>query len=461
MNYQDLLAVHAAVEGPTRAALIGVGQFGRTLLAQSRRIEALELLVLCDLDMTALRLACAAAGLDENEMAECGTEAEAAEAIGAGRIVLTRDPAIAIGAPVDCVVEATGDAEAGARNAETAIAKGRNLTLVTKETDATIGPLLARRAREAGLVLSQVDGDQPSLLLGLISWARLLGLEVVCAGKASEYDFVFDPADGTVRPEGLEAEAAMDPALWLDAIPAVRAKTLAALPQRTPPDFCELCIVANSSGLKPDRPELHAAIARPLELPSLYSPQGDGGVLGGPGRLDMFNCLRRPDEISAAGGVFAVLAVPDAETGALFRAKGIPVSADGRHVLVYNPTHLLGVEAPVSIILPHRLGLATGSRTVSPVCDVTMRAVIDLPEGTLLTGSGTHHRVQGVEPLLSDHAPLAPTSPVPWYLAMNRRLSRPVAKGQIIPCEAVEAPAGSALWRLRVEQDRIFGRSGS
>lgn len=43
------------------------------------------------------------------------------------------------------------------------------------------------------------DGDQPSLLVALVSWARLLGLEVVCAGKAGEFDFVFDPAPTTIR----------------------------------------------------------------------------------------------------------------------------------------------------------------------------------------------------------------------------------------------------------------------
>jgi predicted homoserine dehydrogenase-like protein len=95
--------------------------------------------------------------------------------------------------PLDVVVEATGDPEVGAANAVAAIDAGKHLVMVTKEADSVIGPLLARRAAAAGRIVTPVDGDQPSLTIGLKSWAELLGLKVVAAGKASEYDFVWDP----------------------------------------------------------------------------------------------------------------------------------------------------------------------------------------------------------------------------------------------------------------------------
>ena len=43
-----------------------------------------------------------------------------------------------------------------------------------------------------GCVVTPVDGDQPSLLLGLVTWAQRIGFTVLAAGKASEYDFVVD-----------------------------------------------------------------------------------------------------------------------------------------------------------------------------------------------------------------------------------------------------------------------------
>lgn len=457
MNYQELLGRGEA--GIVRAALIGVGQFGQTLLAQSRAMDSLQLPVLCDQAIARVVDACSAAGLARSDVSVVETERDALRALATKNTVITEDPALAASLPVDVVVEATGNAEAGARNCVTAIDNGRHVVLVTKETDSVAGPLLSLKARRAGVVLSQVDGDQPSLLLGLISWARTLGLEIACAGKASEYDFVYDPGSNKVHVAGLDRIATIDPSLWDVNGSAcerlrLRAEALAEIPQRTAPDYCELCLVANGSALKPDVPALHAAIARPVELPDVFVPQVDGGVLASANRLDIFNCFRRDDEISFAGGVFAVLRAPDRATGELFRGKGIPSSRDGRYVLVYNPTHLLGAEAPMSILVASRLKMATGCTTPRPICDVVMRAAQDLPAGTRLQAEGHHHEVEGVDALLHDYTPLGNGAPAPYYLASQACLSRPVSKGELIPLDALELPADSALHALRLEQDR-------
>ncbi|MEM7426335.1 MAG: flagellar biosynthesis protein FlgA [Pseudomonadota bacterium] len=462
MNYQDLFARFGGRDTPARAGLIGVGQFGRTLLMQSLRVDSFDLCILCDLDIDRLKETCRSVGLGDDDFAVADTAAAADAAIAAGKLALTLDPEIATGAPIDVLVESTGNAEAGARNCLRAIEHGCHVTLVNKETDSVVGPALSERARREGLVVSQVDGDQPSLLLGLLSWAEVLGLEVACAGKASEYDFVFDPDRSRVRVEGEGGEVDFDPALWrlssgeLEASLAARSEALAALPQRTPPDYCEMCLVANASGLKPDRPDLHAPVARLSELPGIFRPSGEGGVLGS-GRLDIFNCFRRTDEIGAAGGVFIVVRIPDEDTGALFGAKGMPVSADGKHLLVYNPTHLLGVEAGLSIVVPHRLGLPTGRAEVSPVCDVGMISATNLPAGTELSDHGQHHhRIEGVEARLLDYTPVSGSSPLPYFMAMGTVLLRDVSAGQLITKDDIRSPEDSVLWQLRSEQDAAF-----
>ncbi|MCP5080998.1 MAG: flagellar biosynthesis protein FlgA [Alphaproteobacteria bacterium] len=461
MNYQDLFAKFGRTDTPARAALIGVGQFGRTLLMQSLRMPDLELRVLCDLDIEGLKDTCRSVGLDDDRFAPADTVSEANAVMDAGKIALTHDPSVAIDAEIDVLVEATGNAEAGARNCLRAIDQGRHIALVNKETDSVVGPVLTQLAGKAGLVLSQVDGDQPSLLLGLLSWAKALGLEVVCAGKASEYDFVFDPSRSAVHVEGMDGEVDFDPGLWaLDPdVPhetlAARSELLSSMPQRTPPDYCEMCLVANASGLKPDRPDFHAPVARVSELPDIFKPATDGGVLG-EGRLDIFNCFRRIDEVSAAGGVFAVLRIPDAETGELFRSKGMPVSTDGGYLLVYNPTHLLGVEAGLSVLVPHRLGLPTGSAQVAPVCDVGMIATADFPAGTILDDHGHHHhRINGVEALLLDYAPVTDVSPLPYFMAMGATLTRDMKAGEMITRSAVSPPDVPVLWELRTHQDTL------
>ena len=80
----------------------------------------------------------------------------------------------------------SGNPEAGARHGRLAIEAGHHLVLVSKEVDSVVGPYLAAYARRHGKVVTPVDGDQPSLLIGLITWAQTLGFEILAAGKSSE-----------------------------------------------------------------------------------------------------------------------------------------------------------------------------------------------------------------------------------------------------------------------------------
>jgi predicted homoserine dehydrogenase-like protein len=58
-----------------------------------------------------------------------------------------------------------------------------------------------------------------------------------------------------------------------------------------------------------------------------------------------------------------------------------------------------------------------------------------------------------------DALPASGSNPLPYYMAVGRRLKRPVKAGEFITADAVEAPASSVLWRLRAEQDAAFRRA--
>jgi predicted homoserine dehydrogenase-like protein len=63
----------------------------------------------------------------------------------------------------------------------------------------------------------------------------------------------------------------------------------------------------------------------------------------------MFNCLRRSDELSFAGGVFVTVEAPNERTGKMLAKLGMPTASDGRYMLIHNPMHLLGIEAILSV----------------------------------------------------------------------------------------------------------------
>ncbi|MBO1074677.1 homoserine dehydrogenase [Roseomonas marmotae] len=453
MQFQTLF--QPAIDRPVAAALLGAGEFGLSLIAQARRMRGLDIAAVYDLDPARV-----SAALTEMEVPHrrCASHAEAARARAAGEIALCEGLADLLALPLDMVVEATGHAEAGAAHAEAAIRAGIGVAMVSKEAESVVGPILARRARDAGVAYTLVDGDQPALLVGLVSWARLLGLPIVAAGKSSEYDFVLDPVTEEVSWLERRVHAAGMMRHWhlggdVAGTVAARAALLSSLPLRTVPDFCEMALAANATGILPDREDFHAPLARTVELPDIYAPRGAGGLLSGPGRLDVFNVLRRPDESSFAGGVFVVVELADRRTGALFAGKGIPVSADGRRALIYNPSHLLGVEAPISILAGGRLGHSVLQPDYAQRVDLLARATQDLPAGHVLGIEGNRHAVPGIDPLLRPLEQAGPAMPLPYYMAVGQRLTRAVPTGTVLTRDMVEAPAGSTLWRLRAEQE--------
>ena len=116
--------------------------------------------------------------------------------------------------------------------------------LVSKEADSVVGPGLAHLARRTGGVVTPVDGDQPSLLINLISWAEVLGFDIIAAGKSSEYDFVVDRGNGAVTSNGVTATL---PALlqhWVPGDGAVAASQGRKRGARTTLSRCALCPIS-------------------------------------------------------------------------------------------------------------------------------------------------------------------------------------------------------------------------
>ena len=65
--------------------------------------------------------------------------------------------------------------------------QGKHIVMVNVEADAVAGPLLAHRAKAAGVVYSLAWGDQPALICEHVDWARAAGFKVICAGKGTRY----------------------------------------------------------------------------------------------------------------------------------------------------------------------------------------------------------------------------------------------------------------------------------
>ena len=175
--------LHSVRERTVRVLVIGAGEYGFSFVYQARRTRGLEISAIHDLKIERAVAAFRHAGLLEEAITICGTLREAKAALERGNVVVSDDALMLMQLPIDLVVEATGAPEAATMHAEEALRHGKHVVMVSKEADCVVGPLLQRRAKAAGLVYTPVDGDQPSLLMQLVVWARLIGLQVLCAGK--------------------------------------------------------------------------------------------------------------------------------------------------------------------------------------------------------------------------------------------------------------------------------------
>src|SRR5215472_3243159 len=184
MNLHKRLLERQAAGKPLTVGLIGAGKFGAMFLSQARRTPGLHVLGVADLAPDRAREALARVGWPQEQIAAPSLDAAGKSGttwVGEDAQGLIAHPALEV------VVDATGNPAAGIAHALAAFAAAKHIVMVNVEADALAGPLLAEKAKAAGVVYSLAYGDQPALICEQVDWARASGFEVVAAGKGTKY----------------------------------------------------------------------------------------------------------------------------------------------------------------------------------------------------------------------------------------------------------------------------------
>ncbi len=459
----DVLLERSATGGPVRAGIVGAGHYGTAIITQSQSIPRLDVIAVADADIDAAQRAYARAGVPPEAIVICETRAQAIRALERQQRVVTEDAQLLTRLPLDVLVDATGSPEMGAQLVPAALDAGQHVAMVSKETDATIGPILHRMAQSAGLVYTAVDGDQHGLLIGLVGWARTLGLEIVAGGKARDAEFVYDDQTGRVtcgeQSVTLErhTQRALDEAGAGDLPSLLRARraALAPLSRIGGYDVTELAVASNATGLRPQIETLYCPALRTVEIPRVFCPESEGGILERRGIIDAVTCLRRKDEAGLGGGVWIVVTAESEYSRTILATKGLLTNETGESALIYRPHHLCGVETPMSLLAAGLLKIPTAARDLWPHVDVIARARETLKAGDHIRGD---HDTR-LEYLLHPSCRVDGDAPIPLHMASGRSLAQDVPPGSLVRRRTVDTPDDSALWRLRAEQDRVFGIS--
>ena len=184
MSLIQKLKARAANNNPVRVGIIGAGKFGSMYLSQAPRTPGIHLVAVVDLSPTRAKESLARVGWDASRYSATSLQ----DAAKSGATFVTDDAEKMIASEhIDIVIDSTGSPAAGIRHALLCFDHRKHIIMVNVEADVLAGPLLARKAAEAGVIYSMASGDQPALIAELVDWARTNGLDVVCAGKGTKY----------------------------------------------------------------------------------------------------------------------------------------------------------------------------------------------------------------------------------------------------------------------------------
>ena len=425
MNLRAKLSEREARGTPVRVGLIGAGKFGTMFLAQAQRTPGLRVVAIADLDL----------GRARTSLERVHWSGQAPQ--------LVEDAEQLIAGPAEVVIDATGSPAAGIRHALSAAANGKHMVMVNVEADVLAGPLLARRAAEAGTLYSMAYGDQPSLIAEQVDWARAAGFEVVCAGKGTKYL----PAYHTSTPDTVwshygfseEQIAAGD----------FNARMFNSFLDGTK-SAIEMAAVANATGLEPRAEGLRFPPVGCDELAAALGPSSTGTV-------EVVSSLQRdgrPVDRDLRWGVYVVFKAPTDYARRCFSEYGLPTDPSGWYAALYRPCHLIGLELGISVASVALRGEPTGCASQFNG-DAVAVAKRDLAAGEMLDGEGGYTVWGRLMPAADSLA----VGALPIGLAHGVKLRQPVKSGAVLRWEDVVANETSQAVRIRREMETLFARA--
>jgi len=421
---------------PIRVGMVGAGFMASGIALQiAKSVPGMEL---CAIAVRQIQQGVAAfeASRAGETVVLASTTAEINAAIKAGKPVVTTDPAaLARAEGLDAIIEATGSMDFALEAVEGALETAKHVVLMNAELDGTIGPLLKLKADKAGVVITNVDGDQPGVQMNLYRFVQSIGVKPVLCGNIKGLQDEYRTPD-TQR--GFAEK-------W-----GQNVNMVTSFADGTKIAF-EQAIVANGTGMGvakrgmigPDPTNKNPTLPlRPLEeFVEMLAPHIDPT---GPGIVD-FVVGARPGP-----GVF-VLGTHDDPRQAHY--LNLYKLGAGPYYLFYTPYHLCHFEVPLTVaraVLFHDAALAPLG---APTVGVIAVAKRDLKAGQTLDGIGGFDTYGQAENAPIVHADLL----LPMGLADGCSVKRDIAKDTVLTFADVTVPAGRKIDAYYAEMERHFG----
>jgi predicted homoserine dehydrogenase-like protein len=409
---------------PVRVALVGAGYMGRGIAYQLLKVRrGLRLVAIANRTLAEAERAYRLGGVTDVRSIQTAEELD--DAVTGGRCAITQNPSTLCESElVDVVIEATGDVEFGAQTAQAAIGGRKHLVLMNAELDATVGPLLKVKADEAGVVITNADGDQPGVIMNLYRFVETIGFRPVLAGNIKGLQDPYrTPATQKAFAEKYHQKTKM--------VTSFADGTKISM---------EMAVVANATGHRVGRRGMYGPrcdhVKEALKLFPLEQLL-DGGIV---------------DYILGAEPSPGVFVLGYCEDPIPRQYMTYHKMGDGPLYAFYTPYHLCNFEVPITAARAALFGDAAIAPHGAPVCEVMTCAKRDLKAGEVLDGIGGF-MTYGV---LENRDVFESAEFFPMGLSEGCRVMRDVVRDEPLSRSDVQIPAGRLVDRLRAEQARVF-----
>jgi len=352
-----------------RIAFIGCGKFVSMFLAQYNHLDKIQIDSIVDLNLDRAKKNCINSGIKQSSI---------------DKINFTNSLDNILDRNIEIFIEATGNPIIGTVHAVKIIKNKKNLILVNVEADITCGKYLSDLAKENNVICSMAYGDQPSLILEQIEWARLNGFSVVCAGKGTKYHHTFEySTPDTVwshyglTKERAEIESGMNPKMFNSFLCGDKSAI-------------EMCAVSNAADLKCPKNGLTFPPIGVYDIAKKMIPKSEGGLLDFEGQVEVISSIdfeKKDIANDLRWGVYIVIKAQNEYVKNCFKDYGMVTDASGNYSAIWRPYHYIGLELAQSIYSIALDNRATGL-TKNYNADVASYAKKNLKKGDKLDGEG-------------------------------------------------------------------------
>ena len=338
-------------------------------LAQYNYLNKIQIDSIVDINIDQAKKNCVKSGLNENIISKINFSNSLDE-------ILDRN--------IEIFIEATGDPIIGTVNATKIIKHKKHIILVNVEADVICGKYLSDLAKDNDVICSMAYGDQPSLILEQIEWARLNGFEVVCAGKGTKYHptFKYSTPDTVwvhygLTKERAEKDSGMNPKMFNSFLCGDKSAI-------------EMCAVSNAANLKCPSNGLTFPPVGIYDIAKKMIPKHEGGLIEFDGQVEVISSIdldKKDIPNDLRWGVYIVIKAKNEYVKNCFKDYGMVTDSTGNYSAIWRPYHYIGLELAQSIYSIALDNRATGySKNYN--AEVASIAKKDLKAGEKLDGEG-------------------------------------------------------------------------